>query len=233
MKNIEAIDMANKTELAKILARRKWCEGCALTSCGTKGCADYIKTWMDKECEAEENPPSDNEPQQEAPTKTMTNRDKFNKEIITKSNNELAHILSDSPCCYCYYNGDCAGVTCAIGVKMWLEAPCKDEENPPADNEPKGDIPPEVKVDLKKIVEGFDAVNKPAHYVKGGMECIDFIKVIVSDLTPYEAYCLGNVVKYLWRFKDKNGVVDLDKAVRYIEFLKEAQGNEGKDTVSV
>ena len=28
------------------------------------------------------------------------------------------------------------------------------------------------------------------------------------------------------RFKDKNGVIDLDKAVRYIEFLKEAQGNE-------
>ena len=71
-----------------------------------------------------------------------------------------------------------------------------------------------------------DMVNKPAHYVKSGMECIDFIRAIVSDLTPYEAYCLGNVVKYLWRFKDKNGVVDLDKAVRYIEFLKEAQGNE-------
>ena len=71
-----------------------------------------------------------------------------------------------------------------------------------------------------------DMVNKPAHYVKGNMECIDFIRAIVSDLTPYEAYCLGNVVKYLWRFKDKNGVIDLDKAVRYIEFLKEAQGNE-------
>ena len=73
----------------------------------------------------------------------------------------------------------------------------------------------------------FDNVNHPAHYCQdGGMECIDFIRAIVSDLTPYEAYCLGNVVKYLWRFKDKNGVVDLDKAVRYIEFLKEAQGNE-------
>ena len=71
-----------------------------------------------------------------------------------------------------------------------------------------------------------DMVNKPAHYVKGNMECIDFIRAIVSDLTPYEAYCLGNVVKYLWRFKDKNGVIDLDKAVRYIEFLKEAQGDE-------
>lgn len=59
MTNIEAIDMANKTELAEILARRKWCEGCALTSCGTKECADYIKAWMGKECEGGENPPAD------------------------------------------------------------------------------------------------------------------------------------------------------------------------------
>lgn len=69
MKNIETIDMANKTELAKILARQKWCDDCAFTSCGTKKCADYIKAWMDKECEAEENPPAENvaEPQQETP----------------------------------------------------------------------------------------------------------------------------------------------------------------------
>lgn len=201
----------------------------------------------------------------------MTNRDKFNKEIITKSNDELANILSDSPCCYCYYNGDCAGVTCAIGVNAWLEAPCKDEENPPAD-EPQEAIPTEVRVDLRKVAKEIvgeckkhypngcedcrygdsiglccfkqeppiwdfgtanettppDMVNKPAHYVKGNMECIDFIRAIVSDLTPYEAYCLGNVVKYLWRFKDKNGVIDLDKAVRYIEFLKEAQRNDSQ-----
>ena len=161
MKNIETIDMANKTELAKILARRKWCEGCALTSCGTKGCADYIKTWMDKECEGEENPPADNEPQEAIPTEVKVDLRKVVKEIV----------------------GEC-------------------KEHYP------------------------DVVNKPAHYVKGNMECIDFIRAIVSDLTPYEAYCLGNVVKYLWRFKDKNGVIDLDKAVRYIEFLKEAQGDE-------
>ena len=205
----------------------------------------------------------------------MKNRDKLNKEIITKSNDELAHILSNSPCCYCYYNGDCAGVTCDIGVKKWLETPCREnplaENNPPAD-EPQEAIPTEVRVDLRKVAKEIvgeckkhypngcedcrygdsiglccfkqepptwdlgtaneatppDMVNKPAHYVKENMECIDFIRAIVSDLTPYEAYCLGNVVKYLWRFKDKNGVIDLDKAVRYIEFLKEAQENDTK-----
>lgn len=78
MTNIEIIDMANRSELAKILARGKWCDGCVLTLCGTEGCADHIETWMGMECEGEENPPADNEPQQEAPAertpdKTMIN----------------------------------------------------------------------------------------------------------------------------------------------------------------
>ena len=57
MTNIETIDMANRSELAKILARQKWCEGCPLDLCGTKECADHIETWMGMECE--ENPPTD------------------------------------------------------------------------------------------------------------------------------------------------------------------------------
>lgn len=78
MTNIETIDMANRSELARILARGKWCDGCVLTLCGTEGCADHIETWMGMECEGEENPPADNEPQQEAPAertpdKTMIN----------------------------------------------------------------------------------------------------------------------------------------------------------------
>lgn len=196
MKNIETIDMANKTELAKILARRKWCEGCALTSCGTKGCADYIKTWMDKECEGEENPPADNEPQEAIPTEVRVDLRKIAKEIVSECKKHYPNDCED-----CRY-GDSIGLCCFKQEPPTWDFGTANEATPP------------------------DMVNKPAHYVKGGMECIDFIRAIVSDLTPYEAYCLGNVVKYLWRFKDKNGVIDLDKAVRYIEFLKEAQGDE-------
>ena len=196
MKNIETIDMANKTELAEILARRKWCEGCALTSCGTKGCADYIKTWMDKECEGEENPPADNEPQEAIPTEVRVDLRKVAKEIVSECKKHYPNGCED-----CRY-GDSIGLCCFKQEPPIWDFGTANEATPP------------------------DMVNKPAHYVKGNMECIDFIQAIVSDLTPYEAYCLGNVVKYLWRFKDKNGVIDLDKAVRYIEFLKEAQGNE-------
>ena len=103
----------------------------------------------------------------------MKNRDKLNKEIITKSNDELAHILSNSPCCYCYYNGDCAGVTCDIGVKKCLETPCREnplaENNPPAD-EPQEAIPTEVRVDLRKVAKEIVSECKE-HYPNDCEDC--------------------------------------------------------------
>ena len=74
-----------------------------------------------------------------------------------------------------------------------------------------------------------DNIKSPSHYVKGGLECIDAIKAVVSTITdPFEAYCTGNIIKYIWRWNDKNGVEDLHKAVRYIEFIE--QYRKGKST---
>lgn len=64
-----------------------------------------------------------------------------------------------------------------------------------------------------------DAVNHPAHYCQGGIECIDAIKAAVAGLTGIEAVCTGNGIKYLWRWKDKNGTEDLRKAAWYINRL--------------
>lgn len=64
-----------------------------------------------------------------------------------------------------------------------------------------------------------DVVNHPAHYNKGDVECIDAIKSATSDLTGIEAVCTANAIKYLWRWKQKNGVQDLDKAKWYLNRL--------------
>ena len=64
-----------------------------------------------------------------------------------------------------------------------------------------------------------DMVNHPGHYCKGGLECIDAIKAAVSDLTGIEAVCIANVIKYVWRWKQKNGVEDLKKARWYLDRL--------------
>ena len=67
-----------------------------------------------------------------------------------------------------------------------------------------------------------DNVKHPSHYCKGGMECIDAIKAAVSDIAdPFEAYCTGNIIKYIWRWNDKNGVEDLNKAKQYADIIIE------------
>ena len=67
-----------------------------------------------------------------------------------------------------------------------------------------------------------DSVNQPAHYLKGGMECIDVIKAAVSNLPPYEAVCVANIIKYVWRYRGKDGIKDLRKAKHYLEWLIES-----------
>lgn len=65
-----------------------------------------------------------------------------------------------------------------------------------------------------------DAIKKPAHYNQGPIECIDAMKIV---LTPEEfrGYLKGNVFKYLWREKDKNGIEDLRKGREYYDRLIE------------
>ena len=66
-----------------------------------------------------------------------------------------------------------------------------------------------------------DMVNHPSHYNQGGIECIDAIEAATHNLSGLEAFCTGNAIKYLWRWKEKNGVEDLDKAIWYINKLKD------------
>ena len=62
-----------------------------------------------------------------------------------------------------------------------------------------------------------DMINNPKHYNTTEIECIDAIKGMLGDEFP--AYLQGNITKYLWRFKNKNGVEDLKKAQWYLNKL--------------
>ena len=63
----------------------------------------------------------------------------------------------------------------------------------------------------------FDMVNHPPHYNQHGIECIDAIQACTSD--GFEFYLQGNILKYLWRYKYKNGIEDLQKADWYLQKL--------------
>lgn len=66
-----------------------------------------------------------------------------------------------------------------------------------------------------------DNVNHPKHYIHGGIETIDVIKAWTEDLSGFEAVLTGNVIKYISRWKSKNGLEDLKKAAWYLERLIE------------
>lgn len=71
------------------------------------------------------------------------------------------------------------------------------------------------------VVTEHDAVNHPLHYTAGGIECIEALKAATTGLQGIEAVCTANAIKYLWRWKHKNGVQDINKAIWYLERLKQ------------
>ena len=56
------------------------------------------------------------------------------------------------------------------------------------------------------------------HYSKLAIQPVDYINK--NNLS----YLQGNVIKYVTRYKDKNGVEDLQKAKHYINLLIELEG---------
>lgn len=66
----------------------------------------------------------------------------------------------------------------------------------------------------KNMSKNYNAVTKPEHYTnKGWIEPIDFISS--NDLWFLE----WNVIKYVFRYKDKNWLEDLNKAKFYLQKL--------------
>ena len=64
-----------------------------------------------------------------------------------------------------------------------------------------------------------DPGNSPKHYNQAGIECIDAIRAATDD--GFEYYLQGNIMKYVWRYKYKNGSEDLKKAQWYLNKLIE------------
>ena len=73
------------------------------------------------------------------------------------------------------------------------------------------------------MVENSESrVAHPAHYqTSNGLETIDVMEAFTEDMTGYEAVCTSNVLKYVCRWKKKNGLEDLKKAEWYLKRLIE------------
>lgn len=71
-----------------------------------------------------------------------------------------------------------------------------------------------------------DDIKNPNHYTWRGRECEEIIGELTQGAEGKEAYYLGAVVKYLYRYPKKGTPLkDLQKAKQYIDMLMVLKGN--------
>ena len=75
----------------------------------------------------------------------------------------------------------------------------------------------EISIEAYEDIKASDKQVGGNHYKQYAIQPIEFIE---KNNIPYIE---GNVIKYLVRWREKNGIQDLDKAIHYIELLKEIE----------
>lgn len=73
----------------------------------------------------------------------------------------------------------------------------------------------------KDMESKYDEVNNPSHYVDMAIPPSDFIYDNNLD------FFTGNAIKYLCRASKKNGLQDLQKAIKYIEMRIKKEYSDG------
>lgn len=99
-----------------------------------------------------------------------------------------------------------------IAYRPWLHSRANDDR---------------LEQDLNECIgQDVDVVNHPSHYTKGSIECIDAIDSATTGKSGIEAVCVANVIKYLWRYEEKNGLEDVKKAKWYLnKLISELESN--------
>ena len=66
---------------------------------------------------------------------------------------------------------------------------------------------------FEQTPEAFHPVERPIHY--GGLKAIEAME---ASMTPeaFRGFLKGNILKYVWRYEQKNGLEDLEKAKWYL-----------------
>lgn len=79
---------------------------------------------------------------------------------------------------------------------------------------------------LLTIDKDNDVITNPKHYQgRYGLAAIDVHKNFMT-IDQLKGYYLGNILKYLLRYQNKNGLEDLKKAKQHLNWLIEEEENE-------
>lgn len=72
---------------------------------------------------------------------------------------------------------------------------------------------------MNSAYEDTTAQDNPKRYrSSNGIDFIDIIDAVVEDKPGFEAFCIGNALKYMKRYNQKGGSTDLKKAQDYLNW---------------
>ena len=78
------------------------------------------------------------------------------------------------------------------------------------------------KIFIELYQTGKNVIDHPDHYCWKGTECKKVIEIMTQGLSGAEAYYMGAIIKYLYRYPKKGTLLgDLAKAEEYTKFLRE------------
>ena len=144
--------------------------------------------------------------------------------------NELAGFLvSITTCCNCPVYRNCDGhVVCTAALLEWL-ADESDDDTVVEHSEGQTILFQGKEIDVDdEPGETSDMIHHPDHYTWKGTECKKVIEIMTRGLSGAEAYYMGNIIKYLYRYPKKGTLLsDLAKAEEYTKFLRELFMEDG------
>lgn len=73
----------------------------------------------------------------------------------------------------------------------------------------------------------YDNIDQPEHYASQSIEPIEYMRSTMTN-EEFIGYCCGNIMKYCSRWRKKNGIEDLQKARKYLDWMIEAVEMEDK-----
>lgn len=76
-------------------------------------------------------------------------------------------------------------------------------------------------------MNALDTQVAGSHYKSMAIQPVEFIEK--NNL----GYCVGNIIKYVCRYKSKNGIEDLNKAKHYIDILIDLENDKNEESESV
>lgn len=112
-------------------------------------------------------------------------------------------------------------VDCRYFLKTEKQLPCK--------NCNANYLQPNGYADLweeeKEVLSEETNTIRPNHYKSCSIECIDAM-ILAFGVEAVAEFCIINAFKYIWRYKDKNGLEDLNKAEYYIDKSEYLSGGD-------